>query len=73
MGSLTDSSEAALLDHVCNSAYSPVATVYLALATGDPTDAATGASFTESTVIDTTAMLLSVFPSLTVKEKLSDP
>ena len=47
MGSLTDTSEAELLDHVCNAAYSPVATVYLALATADPTDAATGGSFSE--------------------------
>lgn len=47
MGSLTDHSEAELLDHVCNAAYSPVATVYLALATADPTDAATGGAFNE--------------------------
>lgn len=47
MGSLTDYSELELLDHLCNAAYSPVATVYLALATADPTDAATGASMNE--------------------------
>lgn len=47
MGSLTDYSELELLDHVFNAAYSPVATVYLGLATADPTDAGTGASFNE--------------------------
>lgn len=47
MGSLTDYAELELLDHVCNAAYSPLATVYLALATADPTDAATGASMNE--------------------------
>jgi hypothetical protein len=47
MGSLTDYSELELLDHVFNAAYTPVATVYLALATADPTDAATGASMNE--------------------------
>lgn len=47
MGSLTDYAELELLDHVCNAAYSPVATVYLCLCTADPTDAATGASMNE--------------------------
>ena len=47
MGSLSDYAELELLDHVCNAAYSPVATVYLALCTADPTDAATGASCNE--------------------------
>lgn len=47
MGSLSDYSELELLDHVCNVAYSPVATLYLALATADPTDAGTGASMNE--------------------------
>lgn len=47
MGSLTDYSELELLDHVCNAAYTPAATVYVALATADPTDAATGASMNE--------------------------
>lgn len=47
MGSLTDFAEAAWLDHVFNSAYSPVATVYVALCTADPTDAATGGSMNE--------------------------
>lgn len=47
MGSLSDYSELELLDHVCNAAYSPVATVYLALCTADPTDAGTGASMNE--------------------------
>src|SRR3990167_7674776 len=47
MGSLTDFSELELLDHVLNVAYTPPATVYLALATADPTDAATGAAMNE--------------------------
>lgn len=47
MGSLSDYSELELLDHVFNVAYSPVATVYLALCTADPTDAGTGASMNE--------------------------
>jgi hypothetical protein len=47
MGSLSDYSELELLDHVFNAAYSPAATVYLALCTADPTDAGTGASMNE--------------------------
>lgn len=47
MGSLTDKAESELLDHVCNAAYTPAATVYLGLCTADPTDAATGASANE--------------------------
>jgi hypothetical protein len=47
MGSLTDFSENKLLDHVLNTAYTPAATIYLALATADPTDTATGASANE--------------------------
>ena len=42
MGSLSDYSELELLDHVCNGAYSPAATVYLGLSTADPTDDASG-------------------------------
>jgi hypothetical protein len=47
MGSLSDYAEGKLLDHLFNTAYSPVATVYLALCTADPTDAATGAACNE--------------------------
>jgi hypothetical protein len=47
MGSLSDFSELELLDHVCNAAYVPAATIYLALCTADPTDAGTGASMNE--------------------------
>jgi hypothetical protein len=47
MGSLSDYAELELLDHVFNAAYTPAATVYLALCTGDPTDAGTGASMNE--------------------------
>lgn len=42
MGSLADHSENELLDHVCNAAYTPPATVYLGLSTADPTDDASG-------------------------------
>lgn len=48
MGSLTDYAENALLKHISTeAAYTPAATVYLALCTADPTDAATGASMNE--------------------------
>lgn len=47
MGSITNFLEVELLDHVCNAAYTPATTIYLALATADPTDAATGASMNE--------------------------
>lgn len=48
MGSLSNYAENALLNHITkNSAYTPVATVYLALCTADPTDAGTGASMNE--------------------------
>jgi len=47
MGSITDHLEEELLDHICNAAYTPIATLYVALCTADPTDAATGASMSE--------------------------
>lgn len=48
MGSLSDYAENALLNHLTtNAAYSPSATIYLALCTADPTDAGTGASMNE--------------------------
>lgn len=47
MGSLSNYGALKLLDHVFNTAYTPVATVYLGLCTADPTDAATGASCNE--------------------------
>lgn len=47
MGSLTDFAELELLDHVFNASYTPPTNIYLALATADPTDAATGASMNE--------------------------
>jgi len=47
MGSLSDYAENALMGHIFASAYSPAATIYLALCTGDPTDAGTGASMNE--------------------------
>lgn len=47
MGSITNFLEDELLDHVFNATYTPPATVYLALCTADPTDAATGASMNE--------------------------
>ena len=48
MGSLSDYSENELLDHVFNAAYTASSTIYLALCTADPTDAATGASMNET-------------------------
>lgn len=47
MGSITNYLENELLDHVFNAAYTPASTIYLALATADPTDSATGASMNE--------------------------
>lgn len=47
MGSLTNYAEAIWLDHVFNGAYTPVAALYVGLATADPTDAATGAAANE--------------------------
>lgn len=48
MGSLTNFGETALVKHIfCESAYSPAAQLYLALATDDPGEAATGASMNE--------------------------
>lgn len=48
MGSLSNYGENAILNHLtAQTAYSPAATLYLALATADPTDAATGASMNE--------------------------
>lgn len=48
MGTLSDFAENAVVKHLTKeAAYSPAATVYLALCTADPTDAATGASMSE--------------------------
>lgn len=47
MGSLTNYLEAAFINHLCGTAFTPPATVYLALATADPGEAATGASMNE--------------------------
>lgn len=48
MGSLTNTAETEMLDHVLNNlAYSSPANIYLGLCTADPTDAATGASANE--------------------------
>lgn len=47
MGSITDFLENELLDHIFNASYTAPATIFLALATADPTDAATGASMNE--------------------------
>lgn len=46
-GSLTNFAEVELLDHVFNAAYTPASTLYLALCTADPTDAALGNSMNE--------------------------
>ena len=42
MGSIADFLENELLDHVCNAAYTPPATVYVGLSTADPTDSGGG-------------------------------
>ena len=47
MGSLSDYAENSLINHIFNTAYTSVATVYVCLCTADPTDAATGASQSE--------------------------
>lgn len=48
MGSITNSLEQDLLDHILNKvAYTNPAAIYLCLCTADPTDAATGASMSE--------------------------
>jgi len=48
MGSLSNYAETAVSGHLnTNAAYTPAATLYLALATADPTDAGTGASMNE--------------------------
>lgn len=47
MTTLSNYGENALLGHILNTAYTPAATLYLALCTADPTDAATGASMNE--------------------------
>lgn len=47
MGSLTNYGENALVGHLCGAAYTPAATVYLALCTADPGETATGASMSE--------------------------
>lgn len=48
MGSLSDYAELELLDHSLGTAYTAASTIYLALCTADPTDAATGASMNEA-------------------------
>lgn len=47
MGSLTDYAENRALNHIFNASQTVGSTVYLFLSTGDPTDAATGASCSE--------------------------
>ena len=41
MGSITDFLELELLDYLCNAAYPPPTSVFVALCTADPTDTAT--------------------------------
>jgi hypothetical protein len=48
MGSLSNFAENALLNHVANTAFTPAATLFVALCTADPTDAGTGASMSEA-------------------------
>ena len=44
MGSLSDFAENKMLDHLCNTAFTPAATLFVALCTADPTDTATGST-----------------------------
>ena len=46
-GSLTNYGENAWMNHLFGTAYSPVATIYIALATANPDEAATGAAMNE--------------------------
>lgn len=48
MGSLSNYAEDAAVNHVLNTAYTPVPTVFLAFCIADPTDAATGAAMNET-------------------------
>ena len=61
MGSITDFLELEWLDHLCNAAFVPSATIYLALCTADPTDAAIGASMSEVPVANGYARTLITF------------
>jgi hypothetical protein len=47
MGSITNFLEDELLDHVCNAAFTPSPTLFVALCTQDPLDTATGAAMFE--------------------------
>jgi hypothetical protein len=47
VGSISDYLEGQWINHLCGTAYSAPATVYVALCTADPTDAGTGASMNE--------------------------
>lgn len=47
MGSITNFAETALVGHLCGTPYTPVATMYLALATALPDETATGAAMSE--------------------------
>jgi hypothetical protein len=49
MGSQSNYAETAMVNHLCGTSYTAVATLYLALCTADPTDAGTGASMSEVT------------------------
>jgi hypothetical protein len=47
MGSISDYTEGQWVNHLCGTAFTAPATVYIALCTADPTDAGTGASMSE--------------------------
>lgn len=48
MGSLSDFAENGFLNHLFGTAFTPAASLYIALCTADPTDTATGASMNEA-------------------------
>lgn len=47
MGTLTNYAELKIIDHLLGTAYTPPSTIYVALCTADPGEAATGASMSE--------------------------
>ena len=68
MGSLTNYSENAWLNHLFGSAHSPAAAVYLALATGDPGEAATGASMSECANVNNYARKAITFDAAAIRK-----
>lgn len=69
MGSLSDYSENAFLNHITtNSAYTPASTLYLALHTADPTDDASGAEVADANGYARTAITFGAAASRAVAQ-----